>query len=104
MFDIGITELVVIFVVALLAFGPKRLPEIAKALGRGITEVKRAMEEVKTQIDSEMHEVKNLKESVDLKNELDVESLLKPQEDPYNQPEKPAPAQTETGEKEKGKV
>jgi|WetSurMetagenome_2_1015567.scaffolds.fasta_scaffold00031_23 Tat protein translocase TatB subunit len=104
MFDIGFTELVVIFVVALIAFGPKRLPEIAKAIGRGIAEVKNAMEDVKTQIDSEMHEVKKLKESVDLKNELNAESLLKPQEDPYEQPDNPAPAETETVNKEKGKV
>lgn len=104
MFDIGFTELVVIFVVALIAFGPKRLPEIAKAIGRGIAEVKDAMEGVKSQIDSEMNEVKNLKDSVDLKKELDVESLLKPQEDPYNQSEKTATADAETVDKEKGKV
>jgi Tat protein translocase TatB subunit len=104
MFDLGFMELVVIFVVALLAFGPKRLPDIAKSIGRGIAEVKNAMEGIKTQIDSEMKEVKNLKESVDLKDELNVDSLLKPQEDPYKQPEKPAPANNDTGDKEKWKV
>jgi Tat protein translocase TatB subunit len=103
MFDLGIMELVVIFVVALLAFGPKRLPDIAKSLGRGIAEFKNAMESVKTQIDSEMKEVKDLKESVDLKDELNIESLLKPQEDPYKQPEKPDSANTETVDKEKWK-
>jgi len=104
MFDIGFTELVVIFIVALLAFGPKRLPEIAKAIGRGISEVKNAMEDVKSQIDSEMHEVKTLKDSVDLKNELNVESLLKPHEDPYSQSEKQDTVKKEDGEMEKGRV
>jgi Tat protein translocase TatB subunit len=101
MFDLGFMELVVIFVVALLAFGPKRLPDIAKSIGRGIAEVKNAMENVKTQIDSEMKEVKDLKESVDLKNELNLESMIKPQDDPYPQPEKPVSAQNESGKKEK---
>ncbi|NIR25464.1 MAG: twin-arginine translocase TatA/TatE family subunit, partial [Gammaproteobacteria bacterium] len=34
MFDLGIQELVVIFVVALLVFGPKRLPELARTMGK----------------------------------------------------------------------
>lgn len=42
MFGIGMTELLVIFVVALLVLGPKRLPEIARSLGRGLAEFRRA--------------------------------------------------------------
>ncbi len=77
-----------IFVVALLAFGPKRLPDIARSIGRGIAEIKNAMEGVKSQIDTEMSEVKALKEElkdpIALKNELfKDESLIKPYEDPY---------------------
>jgi Tat protein translocase TatB subunit len=102
MFDIGFTELVVVFIVALLAFGPKRLPDIAKAIGRGIAEVKNAMEDVKSQIDSEVREVKNLKESVDISEEFKVESLLKPPDDPYHQTEKPDSAPGASSEK--GKV
>ncbi|HTZ17660.1 MAG TPA: Sec-independent protein translocase protein TatB [Dissulfurispiraceae bacterium] len=75
MFDLGIQELVVIFVVALLVFGPKRLPEIARSMGKGLGELKRALDGVKTQINSELHEVKDVKELKDLdpislKNEL----------------------------------
>ncbi len=54
MFDLGIQELIVIFIVALLVFGPKRLPELGRTIGKGIAELKRAMHNVKEQIDSEI--------------------------------------------------
>lgn len=42
MFGIGIPELMVIMVVALIVLGPKRLPEVAKALGKALAEFRRA--------------------------------------------------------------
>ncbi len=42
MFGIGMPELLIIMAVALLVLGPKRLPEIARSLGRGIAEFRRA--------------------------------------------------------------
>jgi sec-independent protein translocase protein TatB len=42
MFGIGMTELVVILVVALIVFGPTRLPELARSLGRAMGEFRRA--------------------------------------------------------------
>jgi len=47
MFGLGMQELIVIFVIALLVFGPKRLPELGRSLGRGLAEFKRASEELK---------------------------------------------------------
>jgi sec-independent protein translocase protein TatA len=44
MFGIGVPELLVILVVALLVFGPGRLPEVGSALGKGIRDFKRAFE------------------------------------------------------------
>ncbi len=42
MFGIGMTELMVIFVIGLLVLGPKRLPELARSLGRTLAEFRRA--------------------------------------------------------------
>ena len=50
---IGTWEILLIFLVALLLFGAKRIPEIAKGLGKGITEFKHALHDVKDEIDSE---------------------------------------------------
>jgi len=42
MFGIGATELIIILVLALIIFGPGKLPEVGKAIGRGIREFKKA--------------------------------------------------------------
>lgn len=57
MFDLGIQELVLIFVVALLVFGPKRLPELGKSIGRGLRELKRAMYDIKAEVNSELYDI-----------------------------------------------
>lgn len=46
MFDIGGPELVVIFLVALLVLGPKRLPEVARLLSRAMREIRKALDDV----------------------------------------------------------
>lgn len=63
MFGLGVPELIVIFVIALIVFGPKRLPDLGKSLGRGIAEFKKASQEVKDSIESEM---RNAEQSIDL--------------------------------------
>ena len=69
MFGIGMPELIVIFIVALLVFGPKKLPELGKALGRGLAEFKRATEEIKHEISTEVQEIE--KQAGDLKSQAE---------------------------------
>jgi sec-independent protein translocase protein TatA len=56
--SIGMPELILIFVVALLVFGPRKLPEIGKSLGRGLAEFKRASDDLKKTIEREIEEAK----------------------------------------------
>ncbi|MEJ5376321.1 MAG: twin-arginine translocase TatA/TatE family subunit [bacterium] len=51
MFDLGMQEILIVLVVALVFIGPRKLPEIAKTLGRAFIELRRAGEELKGQID-----------------------------------------------------
>ena len=59
MFGIGFQEMLVILVVVLIFFGPKRLPDLAKSLGKGIAEFKKASEEVRKGIDEAVREPDN---------------------------------------------
>ena len=70
MFGIGFQEMLIILVVVLIFFGPKRLPDLAKSLGKGIAEFKKASEEVKKGIDDAMKEETVKEEPV--KEELTV--------------------------------
>jgi sec-independent protein translocase protein TatA len=54
MFGIGMSEVLMILALALIVLGPKKLPDIARALGRGFAEFRRATEELKTTFQDEM--------------------------------------------------
>jgi len=51
---IGFPELIVIFVVALIVFGPRKLPDLGRSLGRSIAEFKRASNELRSTLDDEI--------------------------------------------------
>lgn len=53
---LGIPELVLILAIALIIFGPRKLPEIGKSIGKGIKEFRSATSEIKKSVDSEDHE------------------------------------------------
>jgi TatA/E family protein of Tat protein translocase len=52
--SIGMPELVVIFVIALIIFGPRKLPELGRSLGRSLGEFKRASNELRNSLEEEV--------------------------------------------------
>jgi len=54
MFDIGLQELALIFVIALLVFGPKNLPQLGRSLGRAMREFRRASDEFRSTIETNL--------------------------------------------------
>jgi TatA/E family protein of Tat protein translocase len=51
---LGVPELVIILVVALIFFGPRKLPELGRSIGRSLNEFKRASNELKSTLDEEI--------------------------------------------------
>lgn len=83
MFDIGFQELIIIFLVALLVFGPKKLPELGRTLGKWFIEIRRGIHNAKVQMETEFDEIEKkpandidklpLKEEKPTENESDYE-------------------------------
>ena len=65
---LGWQETVFIFILALLLFGPKKLPELGRTLGKAITEFRRASNELKATFDREMKSLEAENESLKLLN------------------------------------
>jgi TatA/E family protein of Tat protein translocase len=92
MFGLGVPELIVIFVIALVVFGPKKLPDLGKSIGRAMAEFKKAQQEFQESVQSEMKEVQktaNLEELKKLGNlgdqslskEIDASASVEPRKD-----------------------
>lgn len=66
--SLGFPELVLIFLVALIVFGPRRLPEIGKSLGKALGEFRRATNDLKSTLEEEVRadEVKRITPPVDV--------------------------------------
>jgi Tat protein translocase TatB subunit len=84
MFGIGMPEMLLIMAIALIVIGPKKLPDLAKSLGRAFAEFKRATSELKEsfEIDSELKEIKTTfnNMSSELKEAIDGEANTKPED------------------------
>jgi TatA/E family protein of Tat protein translocase len=64
--SIGPTELILIFVIALLVFGPKKLPEIGRSVGKALREFKKTSDEIKGRIEEEIEasEIKDIRKDI----------------------------------------
>ena len=57
--SVGVPELIVIFVVALLVFGPRKLPEIGKSLGKALAEFQRARNDLMATVEEEVRKIES---------------------------------------------
>lgn len=78
MFDIGFQELLIIFIVALLVFGPEKLPEIGRTLGKWVVEIRRGINIAKSQMEKEMKEEFKMPEDIVQSLPKDDENLEMP--------------------------
>lgn len=91
MFGIGMQELVLILVIALIILGPKKLPDVAKSLGKALNEFKRATSDIKDslEVDNNLHSVKK---SFDALNDSQPPAESKPSAPAASEAKPPSPA------------
>lgn len=61
---LGVQEMLIIFLVALVLFGPKKLPELGKTIGKALTEFRRASNDLRSTFEREMHTLEREGESI----------------------------------------
>ena len=61
---VGVPEMIVIFLLALILFGPKKLPELGRTIGRALTEFRRAQNELKATLQQHMNELEKESDSI----------------------------------------
>jgi TatA/E family protein of Tat protein translocase len=106
--SLGWGEMALIFMVALLVFGPKKLPEIGRTLGKGLREFKKASDDLKAnweenlrEVESPVHDLKQTMNQV----KTDVESAVTlPDETISPAPESIAPPEVSDNEETKPNV
>jgi len=83
MFGIGMPELLIILVVALIVFGPNKLPEVGKSMGRAVREFKKAINEFKQSmdVDTDLTEVKKAFDEIkgDVKETIEIKPKPEPE-------------------------
>jgi sec-independent protein translocase protein TatA len=98
-FDISAGELMIILLAAFIVFGPSKIPEIARKIGRGMNEIRRASDEIKREISKETRQVekdlnvegspyKDIKQTAD-DIKRDFEDVANPLKDNINNPSDP---------------
>ena len=116
--NIGFPELLIIFIIALLVFGPKKLPEVGRSIGKALREFRRTSDEIRDRIEEEIQadEFKEIKKDIDeIKEDFndltDIENPLYPSEDKPDtkpaskaKPEKPKKPKEKTKDEEGNNV
>lgn len=98
MFGIGMPELLLILGLALIVLGPKKLPELAKALGKGLAEFRRATDELKDEFRQMERDVEDSTSEADSTTEANAKEDPALEEPP---PESAAPADTASAPEKK---
>lgn len=93
MFGIGATEMVLILVVALLVFGPKRLPDLARSLGKGMAEFRRASNDLR-------HTLQEAEREADLPQDSTPNRIKPPETPPEEDGKADADDEKTSGEQE----
>jgi TatA/E family protein of Tat protein translocase len=88
--SIGMPELIIIFVIALIIFGPRKLPELGRSLGRSLNEFKKASNDLQNTLEQEIR----LEEQKEKDAAATVAARKAESEGPAVTPETPAPSQT----------
>lgn len=100
---LGVPELIIIFIIALLVFGPKRLPELGRTVGKAMAEFRRASNELKTVVEDEVREME--RQTADVKRQAE-DALAVPDDmhtsaaEPAQPPNGSTPAETPRFDKE----
>ena len=80
MFGIGMPEMLVILALALIIIGPKKLPDLAKSLGRALGEFRRATDDLKSSLDAN-GDIKEVKDTFDgMRNDIRSAMTVDPQD------------------------
>jgi sec-independent protein translocase protein TatB len=87
-FNLGVGELTLILVVALLVLGPKRLPELARGLGKFIREFRKQTDEVRTVVEREFYKMDQELEALPPPTETNAPPVASPSPSPEPEPDK----------------